>query len=386
MNKFSEYMDTLPKAVKALIATLMALVFSYFVIYDLMSVSYFAPMEKAADFTFGDFYTLVASDRPIERYEDGVIIVNVDGCSEKQLAQTINAVDSLNPSAVGLDMVFSGPSCSEGSDLANALAHCRNLVMPVYISEDGKVCHISGMDSVVTPSGGFAAINIQGESDSRTTVRNFLKKIDSEDIDIKPLPVSLVTIARPEMIDKLYDNRDDEVLIRYSSIVVDSIYHSDVKDYGDLIKGRIVLIGKVKDYSDMHDTPISNYTPGILIHALSVATILSGEYTWTPNKLEKLLLGAVLCYIIVLINFLLGDLAVKPLIVRFIQLLILYLMIVGGSLAFIHYNVNLNFSYPIMTVTLGVAACEIYGGIFDKHGLLDLLVKAYNNSSLKIHS
>lgn len=371
-------MEKLPRAVKALVVTLMALVFSHFVVYDLMSVSYFAPMEKASDFTFGDFYTMIANGRPESYLEDGVIIVPVDDCSDAGLAEVIRKVDSIGPAAVGLDICFTGVPCAEDSELAAALSACRNLVMPVYaVKEEGKtkVFHNSYMDTIVDPSGGFAAVNIQGDPDSHSSTRKFLREIKTENGDIFTLPVALVELARPEMLDALYDQRDDELLIRYASIEVDSITPAELDEFGDIIADRIVLVGKINDHSDMHVTPLGNHTPGLLIQALTVATILSGDYTWTPNKLEQVILGAVLCYIIVLINLLLGDLTVKPLIIRFIQLLILYLMIVGGTLAFIRYNIDLNFSYPILTVTVGVAACEIYTGIFAKNGLFDLLSK-----------
>ncbi len=378
MWSVSKYLEKLPNAVKALVVTFMALVFAHFVVYDLMSVSYFAPMEKASDFTFGDFYTMIANDRPESYLEEDVIIVPVDNCSDSELAEVIRKVDSIGPSAVGLDIRFTGVPCAKDSELAVALSHCRNLVMPVYAKEEEgktKLFHDSYIVTIVDGIGGVTSVNIHDDLNSLASTRKFLRQFKTENGDIFTLPVALVNLARPEMLDALYDQRGDQLLIRYASIEVDSITPAELDEHGEIIADHIVLVGNVKDYSDMHVTPLGNHTPGLIIHALTVATILSGNYTWTPNKLEQVILGAMLCYIIVLINLLLGNLTIKPLIIRFIQLLILYLMIVGGTLAFIRYNVDLNFSYPILTVTVGVAACEIYTGFCAKNGLLDLFVK-----------
>lgn len=379
MDRVSSYMEKLPMPVKALVATLMALGFTYIVKYDIMSISFFAPMEKAADFSFGDFYIAVSKNDNCLKYEGGVVMVPVDSCSDSELADVIRKVDSLSPAVVGLDIIYSGKPCAKDSELAMALDECRNLVMPVYVDEkDGKkvIVHESYMDTIVTPSLGFASINIAGDDNSFTTVRKFRRKTDVEDDDVMTLPVALVASCHPEKIDELYSQRDDDLLIRYLQ-QVDTVYPFQLKD-NSFIEGSIVLIGKLQDFSDMHITPIGNHTPGLLIQGLSIATILSGDYIWTPNKFESFLIGAILCYLIIFFNFRLGKLPVKPIIIRVAQFLVLVVMIIGGSYAFGYCSVDLNFSYSILAITFGVAACEIYEGLFDYDGLFDILqIKGY---------
>ncbi|MDE5871884.1 MAG: hypothetical protein K2H22_08075, partial [Muribaculaceae bacterium] len=84
MKRFAACMSALRPWVKAIVITVMTLAFSRIALYDLSSVSFFSPMEKAADFRFSDFYTLVADRRAVAEYEDNIVIVPVDGCDRRQ--------------------------------------------------------------------------------------------------------------------------------------------------------------------------------------------------------------------------------------------------------------------------------------------------------------
>ncbi len=168
MKRLSVIIRSLPIPVKALIVTALAMLLSYVAIYDLMSVSFFAPMEKAADFRFSDFYTLVANDRAEKQVDPDIVIVPVDGCRRGEIARVITDLDYCSPAAVGLDIVFTRPADPASDELSEALASCANLVMPVEMEETADrghyiVNHSSWYDSIVMPDGGFGAVNMQGD-------------------------------------------------------------------------------------------------------------------------------------------------------------------------------------------------------------------------------
>ncbi|MDE6637888.1 MAG: hypothetical protein K2K32_06605, partial [Muribaculaceae bacterium] len=127
-----------------------------------------------------------------------------------------------------------------------------------------------------------------------------------------------------------------------------------------------------------------NYMPGILIHAYTVATILEGDFTRTLTPLEDWLIAALLCFLIVRINIKLIDMVMGPLLVRTLQIGLLYFLILTGTIVYVKYNIDLNFSYSILTVSLGVAACEVYGAIFNEKGLIDSIDKIFNKLKGKI--
>ena len=103
-------MTQLPLPIKSAVITVMTLLFSHVVVYDLMSVSFFSPMEKASDFRFSDFYTIVADDRAVATLDSDIVLVPVDGYTRREMAEVIDAIDFSGPAAVGLDIAFAPPS------------------------------------------------------------------------------------------------------------------------------------------------------------------------------------------------------------------------------------------------------------------------------------
>lgn len=82
MRSLSEIMTKLPLPLKSVVITVMTLACSHLVVYDLMEVSFFSPMEKASDFRFSDFYTIVA--------EEYVFLPNADGRGYVAIASDVD--------------------------------------------------------------------------------------------------------------------------------------------------------------------------------------------------------------------------------------------------------------------------------------------------------
>ncbi len=382
MTRFISFMRGLGPAWKAVAVTLSALVFSHIAVYDLMSVSFFSPMEKAADFRFSDFYTLVADDRAVSRLDSDIVIVAVDGCRRDEIARALNDIDFCNPAAVGLDIAFSRPSDPDADPLVDALASCSNLVMPVEAAEDSDghfaVRHISWYDSVVAPSGGFAAVNIQGDRHTLSTVRDFkgFFPVSASDT-IESLPAALVGLVRPRSRHALAQRDCREEAISYVSREFETFYPDEILDNADAIEGRIVLVGKIHDAADLHQTPLDNFMPGLVIQAHTTATILSGDFTRRLSQFEIHILAAIMCFVIAWANLWLTRTPAGPLCVRLIQMLLLYLMILVGTHAYIRWNIDLNFAFAILATSISVAACDVFDGLFAQGALADKSVDIY---------
>lgn len=368
----------MPSVLKALVVTAMALLLSHVAVYDLMDVSFFAPMQKASDFRFSDFYTLVANDRAERVLDDNVVIVSVDGCNRAQIARAIDDIDYCAPAAVGLDVAFNAPSDPASDPLPESLASCENLILPVELNENDDIVY-SYYDSIVSPSAGFACVNIQGDRESRSTVREFCKDFKVNDESLPSLPLALVSLANKDAASRLISRKSSVEAINYVSREFLVIPHDSVIDYEADIQGRVVLVGKMLDVADTHSTPIDNFTPGLAIHAYTVATILSGDFTRRLSTFEMYFLAFLLCFFVGWLNIAIGDTPLGSFGVRFVQLLLLYCMILIGTWAFVSYNVDLNFAYMMLTTSLCVVACDIFNGIFDDDGLIvklqDTLIK-----------
>lgn len=387
MRRLSEIMTTLPLPLKAAVITVMTLLCSRFLVYDLMEVSFFSPMEKASDFRFSDFYTIVADDRAVATLDDDIVIVPVDGLNRREIARTLDDIDFCQPAAVGLDIAFAPPSNPDDDPLAEALADCDHLVMPARITSDPTghlhLQHVSYYDEIVEPQGGFAAVNIQGDTGKRSTVREFAPGFTTQEGDVPTLAAALVGIARPEALCALNARDRKDEYIRFASRRFDTVDPEEIIDNPDLVKGKIVLVGKMQNAGDLHVTPLDNFTPGLLIHAHTAATIISGDYIRSLSNAESNATAGIACFIIVWLNMLLIHSPTGPLVVRFVQVGMLYLMIVGGTMAYIHHGLDLNFSFAILAASLGVAACDVYIGLFNPRGVCDRLSRLFSTNKLK---
>ena len=384
MRKLSQFMSNLPLPLKAVVITVMTLLFSHVVVYDLMSVSFFSPMEKASDFRFSDFYTIVADDRAVSTLDGDIVIVPVDGLKRREMARVLDDIDFCEPAAVGLDIAFAAPSDPDDDPLSVSLSECSNLVMPVRVTSDKEgvhARHVSYYDSIVNPEGGFAAVNIQGDTGKRSTVRQFSRSFETEDGTVQSMPAALLAIARPDVAKKLADRPVKDEFINFASRQFDIIDPEEIVDNPDLIKGKIVYVGKMQNAGDLHVTPLDNFTPGLLIHAYTTATLISGDFIRELTPFESYAVAAITCFLIVWLNLRLWDSPAGPLAVRIVQLVLLYAMITGGTLAYIHYHVDLNFAFAILATSLGVAGCDVYIGIFTKNGLCDRIANLFSKQN-----
>lgn len=364
-----KFLAQMPSPLKALVVTVMALLLSHVAVYDLMDVSFFAPMQKASDFRFSDFYTLVANDRAERILDENVVIVSVDGCNRAQMARALDDIDFCAPAAVGLDVAFNAPSDPDSDPLPESLASCENLVMPLELNEKGEMVY-SYYDSIVTPSAGFACVNIQGDKESRSTVREFCSDFEVDGKFLPSLPMALVSLADKEAAAKLRERNNADEAINFVSRDFLVIPFDSIIDHAADIEGRVVLVGKMLDVADTHSTPIDNFTPGLAIHAYTIATILSGDFTRRLSSFEMYSAAFILCFFVGWLNIVIGDTPLGSFGVRFVQLLLLYCMILIGTWAFVRYNVDLNFAYMMLTTSLCVVACDIYNGIFGDEGLI----------------
>lgn len=383
MKSVLHMLRTLSPVPKALMVTLFALLFSHVAVYDLSSVSFFSPMEKDSDFRFSDFYTLVANDRSVRQLDPDIVIVAVDGCRRAEIARALTDIDFCEPAAIGIDIVFSPPSDTLADPLIDALATCQNLVMPVEAQEDGNgaytVEHISWYDSAISPSSGFGAVNIQGDKDTWATVREFKSFFPTSGKDtLMSLPAVLASILRPESKQALASRHNADEAISFCSRDFEILYPEEILDNPEAVEGKIVLVGKIHDGADMHQTPLSNFTPGLLIQAHTTATILSGDFTRRLTQPETYLIAGILCFFTAWLNIRLNRSPVGPLTVRIIQLLLLYLMILIGTQAYIRWNVDLNFAFAILTTTISVAACDIFDGVFSEGALIDKSINLHH--------
>lgn len=355
----------LPHPLVAAIVTCAAFALSLFMTYDITSLSYFTPMEKASNFRFCDFYERVSAKRAVSEEDDRVVIVSVDGCTRSEIGRAIADVNFCLPRAVGLDVMFGPPRPgADDSLLIKALCTTPGIVLPVLMNDSTyRPKRRSYYDRFTGSGARYAAINVEGSETTRTTVRSFRTRIGA-------VPGIAAALAGT-------DGGADSILsIPYSLHRFAVIPADSVLDCMDRIEGRIVLIGKVEDRGDTHITPLDNFAPGVLIHAHCIATLLNGD---APRRLSlgwQLLIAFGLCYAVVLLNLRYDGFRAN-LGVRLLQFALLILMIFTGTKIYVAYGIDINCERAVIMVTLGLVACDIVCGVQERNRFYTAVEKYY---------
>ncbi len=356
----------------ALAITAIAFGLSYFIKYDLGSISAFAPMEKATDFDLTDVYNTVADRRASRTLSDDIVIVNIDGCSREDIMEVVDYVDYLSPAAVGLDVFFNYPA-EDDAVLIESLTQCANLVFPVGLWRNGEKTDISGSyfyDDV--PIGYRGVVNLSVNS-HLNVVRDFQPEYLVGKDTLRSFCAELARVADPQAFETLKARGGKAEVINYPSWEFETISAKDLTD-GETtfeearqnIEGKVVLIGSVFDPSDFHLTPIDERMPGLMIHARALQTILDSCYVDETSDSLSWIMAALLAFAFILLVLVIKEyVPFEGLVVRVAQFLLIYLFLVLGCNAFARHGSYLNFGPTLLMIGLGMLAKDIWLGLVD---------------------
>lgn len=346
--------------------TVLAFLISFAVAYDISSISYFAPMEKASDFRISDFYQIVADGRGVRELDRRIVVVAIDDCSREEIAEVVEQVDFCAPRAVGLDVFFDYPMGESDERLVGAIRACERLVLPLDLRYEAEADRFaSGKGSFFydrVSSAEFGAVNLAG-SDTRSAIREFRPLFPRAQDTVLNFVAVLARQADPAAFGRLAARGNVYETIAYPSREFEVVEAGEVLACRELLHDRIVLIGTVRDLHDRHMTPTDARMPGVLLHAHALSTILRGDYIRETGNGFDWTVAIALCFLMVLADVLLRDKNVGELVIRLLQLLLLYLVVLCGCHLFISHRICINFAKPLLMVALGLLASDIWFGM-----------------------
>lgn len=376
--------------ISALLITAAAYLLSLLV-YDITSMSIFSSLEKSVDFELSDVYNTVADRRAERHLSSDVVLVSVDECPRKRIAEVIDAIGFFGPAAVGLDIFFNYPG-PDDDYLLEAIGSCSNLVLPVMVSDEGLQ---GSYFYALLDHPHLGAVNL-GAGSVRDVVREFKPEFAAADgRRIGSLPAELVRAARPEIFAALEARRADTETIYYPStdftiLTADEIISAE----GVLqplaqrqIEGKIILVGNIFDISDMHLTPLYSMS-GLHIHAYTLQTILDGSYIPRTRAGLSWFYALAACFVVVLFGVWLRLLEPgshgrlvrilkmsDSLWLRIVQFSILCLLLVVGCRWFFLSGAYADFSHALLLTGFATLAFDISTGLGLVKGVQTVMYK-----------
>lgn len=354
----------LSKPVKAVCISLFAFVLSMVLIqpFSASTAALFSSPEKN-DFTISDFYNIVADGRDLAHLDDNIVIVNLDNSDRAEIAGLLNMISLCGPKAVGLDVTFEDRR--EGDSLLlEAIAMTPALVQPLNLVpvQGSDSFALGGYSYFYRPGDeGFASSALPSKY-ANSTIREFQTVFPTRDAGNLPsFSLALARMADPEAATELEQRGNKLEIINYHSRRFRCYEPSELLDHAEELAGRVILLGALHEKGDLHPTPVNSMMAGIFIHANSLATVLDRAYmTSTPRWLQWLF-GFLLCYLVVFTHLSL-TVRIKGLVLRILQVGLLYATVQIGYYMFLIHNVVMDFSYALLMLTFGIFACDIWNG------------------------
>ena len=271
----------------------------------------------------------------------------------------------MEPKVMGLDIMFFEEY--DGDQLlVDAIEACPNLVLPLALDEESSELAKSYFYDTISNEH-FGVINLDANAINHS-VRTHKLVYQCNDIERNSFASEMISIAYPDIYQEINQDEMSSRIISYPSVEFPII---DVEDlmgspeaFRDTIADKIILLGDVTNVSDYHLTPISAGMSGVIIHAHTLDTIISGKDIRTTSKWTNWLLAFIICYAFMCAKFFVSDKSqdLGQLITRILQLVLLYLLFTWGCNIFINKFVYIDFSPVLLMLTIALLVCDLWEG------------------------
>ncbi|MCB0495824.1 MAG: CHASE2 domain-containing protein [Cyclobacteriaceae bacterium] len=351
--------------------------------------------------------------REVPPPDENILIVNVGNLSRREIAQQINILNSFQPKALGIDLIFRNLKADTLGDLmlADAIANTPNaivyqkLLSPGDVDEDifYDVEYSNPIFNLGNAKPGFVNLLNDEKADAQQfeikTCRSFYPKqylydsLNSKVDTVYAFAVELARFLKPDNVKDFLARNNDEEIVNYSGNIIDygktrlgtRFYALDTYQVldtlftPDLVKDKIVLMGVMgSSFDDKYTIEDKYFTPlnarqagranpdmfGVVVHANIISMILNNSYIDTMGSTGSYIAAFILCFsnilVFTLIYYKLSEWYDG--LTKLLQLLQALLFTFLIILAFHLYNYKLDLTLAIILVLLAGDVLEVYYG------------------------
>ena len=330
-----------------------------------VNLSMFNPVEQAFEnFHMTDVYYEMSRSEDIELNNDIVMVDMVELRDRGEIGQVIQQIASCKPRVLSVDLIF----YKEGDDvLANAMliAAIDEAQVPIVFSsklvdyDEEKKSFGSLITSFFEPMGDycFAYGNVLQDHEGGI-IREYTLTQKYNDKTMYSLAYQTACMYTGE---KPHEQDINERLIVYGDTDFPVINFKDIKEYADLLKDKIVLLGTFSNEEDAHFTPMGKM-PGMKLQAYSMLSYIQNRNIQDLPVWFSILLAFIICYFSSWINYWVPRLwpKVDSYIISCYYFLMAALLVWVAFLSFMYLQCNINLLYPLAGIALIETARPIY--------------------------
>ncbi len=341
------------------------------------NISFLNPVARTIDnFRMTDvFYEISNTGASRDTSELVTIVDMTEEFDRGHLAEIIDEIQSLEPSVMGIDIVFDGIRNDSIGNERLIESVCSTVSPTVWAyklthwnSDEGQFersYHSFFTEVVDVEHEGF--INVQRDTNGGTIRTLGLSRQAAGKTEYSL--TAQVALAATNDSSIITQSRDCNIC--YTSTYFPVVPADSIAAYAHLIRSHIVLLGAMHDIRDQHYTPIGKI-PGVEILAYAVQTLVQRRLPIEFPLWISLMLTMALVWLIQVLqqgvtNFLkespssmrqyLGNSGMAASIISMISMILL----VGACFVlFFHWNIYFNTAWAIMGIALLDNAREIY--------------------------
>lgn len=330
----------------------------------------FSPVAKAiGDYSFEDFYyQILSTSDDVDTNRVVTIVDMTELISRRDLANTISEISALKPKVLGVDIVFEGLKEDTIGDQMLQEIVCQSNAIFAYkiIDRTGEEVHSFFMpnDSLAEAYvnmprqlyGGLKRNLSIGRMNNGKLYPSFIKKVADRYAGEEVMPLS-----------------DKEIRINFTPTHFEVIKYSDVMMHPELIEDRVVLLGAMREETDMHYTPLGKIA-GTELLAYGINTMLKHDDVKVVSGWPMWLISFIVVMLITFVRVQYLEFAKRrKIFVRAILSLGLAVGLVVFSVVavlmwiafilFCQYNISFNLGYAIAASAVIPSAINLYDTI-----------------------
>ena len=349
---------------RALMATGLGLLLSIFLVQPLtMTTSAMFSSPDKRDFQLPDLFAQIANNRPVRKFDDRVVIINIGRGNREEIAEALSILSLCGPKAVGIDVNFAEPTADD-SFLIESIQSLPNAVLPLGVSSSRK----NGLFDVEEkpffydecPGLRYGVVNLP--TAAQGTVREYAIEFPAVNGPLPSFVTALAETFDPDAVADLKARGIETGITSYHSREYEVLNLDEVEDHAEDFTDKIVLVGALEDAGDMHATPVQSHVAGVMLHAAALSTVLDKIWFQKFPKSYDYTLAIGLCFIIMLIVY-----GVKPsfkgVVLRIVQASLAYLAVRIGYELYVDHNIIFDISFTITIIAFGLFASDIWNSI-----------------------
>ena len=263
------------------------------------NVSFLNPVARALDaYSLSDLYFEIQHFGKEPAESEAITIVDVTDCGDREeLALLLERIAACEPACVGVDVIFEGLKADPAGN--ERLREVADLTRENTVFACKLIDYESDSSRFTSAVRSFFA----GEEAVREGYVNLMNNLDNRPVRELSLERKCLDETVPSFATAVVEHYSGHDLgykkkdqpINYRAVKFRTVSPDDIEEQADFLEGKIVLVGAVREESDMHPSPLGK-TPGVIIQAHSVDTLL-GKTLKTVSKKWIWILAIVFAYL-----------------------------------------------------------------------------------------